>query len=142
MLRSALIWGRFTAFCINPPTTARRECCLCSTPLLLNSAAQLLSISTVDVVFLGAKDPDPTDDHHVSHSATLILRPEPPFGVGHSTISEKSFPYLGEGIILTHMVPDLARWQIRVRGVLLFGTSERPLNHPGADLDDPMVPML
>ena len=40
------------------------------------------------------------------------------------------------------MVPDLARWQIRAGGVLLFGASERPLNHPGADLDDPIVPML
>ena len=40
------------------------------------------------------------------------------------------------------MVPDLATWQIRVGGVLLFGASERPLNDPGVDLDDPMVPML
>ena len=40
------------------------------------------------------------------------------------------------------MVPDLARWQIRVEGVLLLGASERPWNHPGVDLDDPMVPML
>ena len=40
------------------------------------------------------------------------------------------------------MVPDLAKWQIRVGGVLLFGASERPLNRPGVDLDDPMVPML
>ena len=48
----------------------------------------------------------------------------------------------GEGIILTHMVPDLAKCQIRVEGVLLFGASERPLNHPGVDLDDPIVPML
>ena len=39
------------------------------------------------------------------------------------------------------MLPDLAKWQIRVGGVLLFGASERLLNHPGADLDDPMVPM-
>ena len=39
------------------------------------------------------------------------------------------------------MVPDLATWQIRVGGVLLFGASERPLNDPGVDLDDPMVPM-
>ena len=68
-------------------------------------------------------------------------RPEPPFGVGHSTISEKSSPCLSEGTILTHMVPDLAKWQIRVGGVLLFGASERPLNHPGVDLDDPIVPM-
>ena len=42
---------------------------------------------------------------------------------------------------MTHMVPDLATWQIRVGGVLLFGASERPLNDPGVDLDDPMVPM-
>ena len=46
------------------------------------------------------------------------------------------------GSILTHMVPDFAKWQIRVGGVLLFGASERPLNHPGADLDDPIVPEL
>jgi len=45
-------------------------------------------------------------------------------------------------MILTHMVPDLARWPNRVGGMLLFGASERPLNHPGVDLDDPMVPML
>ena len=49
-------------------------------------------------------------------------------------------PCSGEGIILTHMVPDLAKWQIRVGGVLLFGASERPFNHPGVDLDDPMCP--
>ena len=55
---------------LNPPTTARRECCLCSAPLLLSSAAQLLSLSTVDViVLLGAKDPDPADDHHPAHPA-------------------------------------------------------------------------
>ena len=42
-------------------------------------------------------------------------------------------------MILTHMVPDLAKWQIRVGVVLLFGASERPLNHPVADLDDPIV---
>ena len=46
------------------------------------------------------------------------------------------------GSILTHMVPDSAKWQIRARGVLLFGASERPLNHPGDDLVDPIVPML
>ena len=40
------------------------------------------------------------------------------------------------------MVLDLAKWQIRLRGVMVFGASERPLNHPGVDLDDPMVPML
>ena len=67
--------------------------------------------------------------------------PEPPFGVGHSTISEKSSPCLRMGSILTHMVPDFAKWEIRVGGVLLFGASERPLNDPGVDLDDPMVPM-
>ena len=44
------------------------------------------------------------------------------------------------GSILNHMVPDFAKWQIRVGGVLLFGASERPLNHPGVDLDDPMCP--
>ena len=58
-------------------------------------------------------------------------------GAGHSTTSEKSSPYLHQGMILTHMVPDLARWP---RGKLLFGASERPLNHPGVDLDDPIVP--
>ena len=36
----------------NPPTTARRECCLDSAALLLCSAAQLLSLSTVDDVVL------------------------------------------------------------------------------------------
>ena len=40
------------------------------------------------------------------------------------------------------MVPDLARWQIRAEGVLLFKASERPLNHPGVTLDDPMCPKL
>ena len=44
------------------------------------------------------------------------------------------------GSILTHMVPDFAKWQIRVGGVLLFEASERPLIHPVADLDDPIVP--
>ena len=31
--------------------------------------------------------------------------------------------------------------QIRVEGVMVSRASERPLNHPGVDLDDPMVPM-
>ena len=61
-------------------------------------------------------------------------------GLSHSTISEKSSPCLGEGAILTHMAPDPARWQIRAEGVLLFGASERPSNHPGVDLDDPRCP--
>ena len=39
------------------------------------------------------------------------------------------------------MVLDFAKWQIRVGGVLLFGASERPFNHPGDDLVDPIVPM-
>ena len=43
---------------------------------------------------------------------------------------------------MTHMVLDLAKWQIRLEGVMVFGASEKPLNHPGGDLDDPMVPML
>ena len=38
------------------------------------------------------------------------------------------------------MVPDLARWPNSLGGKLLFGASERPLNHPGVDLDDPIVP--
>ena len=63
-------------------------------------------------------------------------------GLSHSTISEKSSPCLGEGAILTHMAPDPARWQIRAEGVLLFGASERPSNHPGVDLDHPMCPKL
>ena len=42
------------------------------------------------------------------------------FGVGPSTISEKSSPCYSEGIILTHVVPDLAKWQIRLRGVMVF----------------------
>ena len=45
------------------------------------------------------------------------------------------------GSIWTHMVRDFATWQIRVGGVLLFGASERPLNHLGDDLDDPIMPM-
>ena len=61
-------------------------------------------------------------------------------GAGHSTTSEKSSPYLHQGRILTHMVPDLARWPNSLRGKLLFGASERLLNHPGAELDDPIVP--
>ena len=64
------------------------------------------------------------------------------FGLGHSTISEKSSPYLHQGMILTHMVPDLARWPNSPGGKLLFGASERLLNHPGAELDDPIVPEL
>ena len=63
-------------------------------------------------------------------------------GAGHSTTSEKSSPYLHQGRILTHMVPDLARWPNSLRGKLLFGASERLLNHPGAELDDPIVPEL
>ena len=61
-------------------------------------------------------------------------------GAGHSTTSEKSSPYLHQGMILTHMVPDLARWPNSRRGKLLFGAFERPLKHPGVDLDDPIVP--
>ena len=63
-------------------------------------------------------------------------------GAGHSTTSEKSSPYLHQGMILTHMVPDLARSPNSPGGKKNFGASERPLNHPGADLDDPIVPML
>ena len=63
-------------------------------------------------------------------------------GAGHSTTSEKSSTYLHKGMILTHMVPDLARSPNSEGGKLLFGASERPLKHPGADLDDPIVPML
>ena len=63
-------------------------------------------------------------------------------GVGHSTTSEKSSPYPHQGMILTHMVPDLARSPYSLGGKLLFGASERLLNHPGADLDDPIVPEL
>ena len=63
-------------------------------------------------------------------------------GLGHSTTSEKSSPYLHQGTFSTHMVPDLARWQNSLGGKLPFGASERPLNHPGADLDDPIVPEL
>ena len=62
-------------------------------------------------------------------------------GAGHSTTSEKSSPYLHQGMILAHMVPDLARWPNCAGGKLLFGASERPLNHPVADLDDPIVPI-
>ena len=63
-------------------------------------------------------------------------------GAGHSTTSEKSSPYLHQGTILTHMVPELARSPNSVGGKLLFVAFERPLKHPGADLDDPIVPML
>ena len=65
--------------------------------------------------------------------------PKPAFGFGHSNISEKSSPCLDQGTILTHMVPDFARWQIRVGGVMLFGASERPMKHPVAAFDDPIV---
>ena len=61
-------------------------------------------------------------------------------GAGHSTTFEKSSPYLHQGMILAHMVPDLARWPNSLRGKLLFGASERLLNHPGAQVDDPIVP--
>ena len=40
------------------------------------------------------------------------------------------------------MVPDLAKWQIRLECVMVFGASERPLTHPWVDVDDSMVPML
>ena len=63
-------------------------------------------------------------------------------GAGHSTTSEKSSPYLHQGMFSTQMVPDLARWPNSLRGKLLFGASERLLNHPGAELDDPIVPEL
>ena len=59
----------------NPPTTARRECCLCSAPLLLSSAAQL-SCSAAYMLYLlllGAKDPDPTDDRPRRSSGTLVF---------------------------------------------------------------------
>ena len=102
------------------------------------SAAQLLNCK---MLLLGAKDPDPTSNHHSPYSGTAPAAPEPAFGLHHSTTFSKSSPCLSEGTILTHMVPDLANWRIRVRGVLLFGASEGLLNHPGADLDDPMVPM-
>ena len=70
-----------------------------------------------------------------------LRAPEPPFGVGHSTISEKSSPCLGMGSILTHMVPDSAKWRIRAGGVLLFAASETPLNHPGDDFVGPIMLM-
>ena len=63
-------------------------------------------------------------------------------GAGHSTTSEKSAPYLHQGMFSTHMVPDLARWPNSLGGKLFFGASDRPLNHLGADLDDPIVPEL
>ena len=63
-------------------------------------------------------------------------------GAGHSTTSEKSSPYLHQGMLLTHMVPDLARWPNSLGSKLLFGASERPLNHPGADMDHPIMPEL
>ena len=62
------------------------------------------------------------------------------FGAGPSTISEKSSPCYSEGIILTHMVPDLAKRQIRLRGGMVFGASKTLLNHPGVDLHDPRCP--
>ena len=68
------------------------------------------------------------------------LMPNHAFGVGPSTISEKSPPCYSEGIILTHVVPDLAKLQIRVRGGMVFGASERLLNHPGVDVADPRCP--
>ena len=63
-------------------------------------------------------------------------------GAGHSTTSEKSSPYLHQGMLLTHMVPDLARSPNSAGDKLLFGASERPLNHPVADLDHPIMPEL
>ena len=42
---------------------------------------------------------------------------------------------------MTHVVPDLAKWQIRLRGVMVFGASTTPCNHPRGAFDDPMVPM-
>ena len=73
----------------NPPTTARRECCSYSAALLLRSAAQLLSLSTVDVVFLGATAQEPPE-HGTAHLRFPKFRPPTPrprvaFGVGHST---------------------------------------------------------
>ena len=75
----------------------------------------------------------------MSSGALLTPGPAKPCpGLSHSTISEKSSPCLGEGVILTHMVPDLARWQIRAGGVLLFGKmvgSDRPEVHQARVLD-------
>ena len=45
------------------------------------------------------------------------------------------------GSILTHMVPDLAKWQIRVGGVLLFEASDTALNRPEGDFVEPVVLM-
>ena len=54
----------------NPPTTARRECCLCSAALLLCSAALLLNLSTVDVVvLLGATAQKPPEPGHAGYPA-------------------------------------------------------------------------
>ena len=78
------------------------------------------------------------------HHPVQMRAPEAPklaFGLCHSSTSEKSSPCLDQGTILTHMVPDFARWQIRVGGVMLFGASERPMKHPVAAFDDPIVPI-
>ena len=59
----------------NPPTTARRECCLYSAALLLRSAAQLLSLSTVDVVvLLGATAQKPPEQGQVQSSYSFGSR--------------------------------------------------------------------
>ena len=108
------------------------------------SAAQPLNCSVI-VVIRGSDTGTPPPSrrfHQIRSDQVGSDRTASVTGAGHSTTSEKSSPYLHQGMILAHMVPDLARWQNSLRGKLLFGASERPLNHPGADLDDPIVPEL
>ena len=63
-------------------------------------------------------------------------------GAGHSTTSEKSSPYLHQGMILTHMVPDLASILRKMaesdRPDVLhpraWALSDRPNRPPGASM--------
>ena len=115
----------------------------CSAAPLSCSAAQVLNCRCC---FLRAHSPG-TPRAGTRPLIPLIVRiisrgQEHTFGLHHSTTFEKSSPYLHQGTFSTHMVPDLARWPNSVRGKLLFGASERLLNHPGADLDHPIVPEL
>ena len=65
----------------------------------------------VDVVaLLGTQPRNLPSSDTPTHSTHSVPGPQYTFGLGHSTTSEKSSPYLHQGMILTHMVPDLARW--------------------------------
>ena len=97
-------------------------------PPILVYSPQSPSISVYPTQFRSIRRNSKENGHHPGRFRAPEA-PEPAFGPRHSSTSEKSSPCLGQGTTLTHMVPDLARWQIRVGGVMLLGASKRPLNH-------------